>query len=351
MAATPTDTHPVQPIVHGWQGAAVHRRDPVTWPDRRRPGLHEAMRGAAAALHGHTPGAADHLLHARPGAGRAAAGSAARRRGHRAVVHVRVDGQRLRPARREAGIRRHPPGHVEPGRDSSSSASITRRTRAIVPVHYAGVGCEMDAILDDRGRARACGRRGQRARTVRPLPRAAARHVRPPRDPELPRDEELHVRRRAARCSINDARYVDRAEILREKGTNRSRFFRGQVDKYSWVDVGSSYVRVRCPRGVPVRPARDNASRFRRAAVRSGSTTRSTCGTGRRRTTCACRSCRRTASRHITCSISCCPSLESRQALIAAPSRTRHPGRLPLPAAAPLHDGPQASEDGPAIAR
>ena len=61
-------------------------------------------------------------------------------------------------------------------------------------------------------------------------------------DAELPRDQERHRAARAARCSINDPRYVERAEIIREKGTNRSRFFRGQVDKYTWVDVGSSYL-------------------------------------------------------------------------------------------------------------
>ncbi len=55
---------------------------------------------------------------------------------------------------------------------------------------------------------------------------------------------------------VNDPRFVERAEIIREKGTNRSRFFRGQVDKYSWVDVGSSYLMSRRAGGVPVRPAR-----------------------------------------------------------------------------------------------
>ena len=55
------------------------------------------------------------------------------------------------------------------------------------------------------------------------------------------RDKKHHLRRRR-RLLINDRDYVERAEIIREKGTNRSKFFRGQVDKYTWVDVGSSYL-------------------------------------------------------------------------------------------------------------
>ncbi len=72
---------------------------------------------------------------------------------------------------------------------------ITPRTRAIVPVHYAGVGCEMDAIMDIARPSRRGGGRGQRPRPVRGLQGQVPRHVRPHGDPELPRDEELHVRR------------------------------------------------------------------------------------------------------------------------------------------------------------
>ena len=62
---------------------------------------------------------------------------------------------------------------------------------------------------------------------------------------------------------INDAELAERAEILREKGTNRSRFFRGQVDKYTWVDLGSSYLPSRTPGRVPRRAARGRSTRSR----------------------------------------------------------------------------------------
>ena len=63
-----------------------------------------------------------------------------------------------------------------------------------------------------------------------------------PRRAELPRDEERDVRRGRRACCVNDAIWSTRAEIIREKGTNRSAFFRGQVDKYTWVDLGSSFL-------------------------------------------------------------------------------------------------------------
>ena len=55
-------------------------------------------------------------------------------------------------------------------------------------------------------------------------------------------DQEPQLWRAARLIPLNDSKFLERAEIIREKGTNRSRFFRGEVDKYSWVDVGSSYV-------------------------------------------------------------------------------------------------------------
>jgi dTDP-4-amino-4,6-dideoxygalactose transaminase len=118
---------------------------------------------------------------------------------------------------------------------------VTARTRAIVPVHYAGVGCDMHPILRIAKSAGAvvvednahglCGKyRGQNLGTFGGLA-----------------TQSFHETKNVT-CGeggallINDARYIERAEIIREKGTNRSRFFRGQVDKYTWVDVGSSYV-------------------------------------------------------------------------------------------------------------
>ena len=120
-------------------------------------------------------------------------------------------------------------------------AAITPRTRAIVPVHYAGVGCEMDAILDIARRhgltviedaAQAYGSRYR----GRPLGALGALGC-------LSFHETKNViSGEGGALLVNDAALVERAEILREKGTNRSAFFRGEVDKYTWVDMGSSYL-------------------------------------------------------------------------------------------------------------
>lgn len=118
---------------------------------------------------------------------------------------------------------------------------IGPRTRAIVPVHYAGVGCEMDAILDIGARHglavvedNAHGLFGKyRERNLGTFGSLAALSF---------HETKNIICGEGGALLINDPRYIERAEILREKGTNRSRFFRGQVDKYTWVDVGSSYV-------------------------------------------------------------------------------------------------------------
>lgn len=118
---------------------------------------------------------------------------------------------------------------------------ITDKTRAIVPVHYAGVGCEMDIILRiaaDRGIAvvedNAHGLFGKyRGKLLGTFGCLATQ--------SFHETKNLHCGEGGA-LLINDTAYIERAEIIREKGTNRSRFFRGEVDKYSWVDVGSSYL-------------------------------------------------------------------------------------------------------------
>jgi len=118
---------------------------------------------------------------------------------------------------------------------------ITDRTRAIVPVHYAGVGCEMDIILRiaaDRGIAvvedNAHGLFGKyRGKPLGTFGCLATQ--------SFHETKNLHCGEGGA-LLINDPAYIERAEIIREKGTNRSRFFRGQVDKYTWVDIGSSYL-------------------------------------------------------------------------------------------------------------
>jgi len=118
---------------------------------------------------------------------------------------------------------------------------ITSRTRAIVPVHYAGVGCDMEAIC------------AIAARHGVPVVEDNAHGLFGSRDGRtLGRWGELatlsfHETKNFS-CGeggallINDRRFIARAEILREKGTNRKRFFRGEVDRYTWVDLGSSYV-------------------------------------------------------------------------------------------------------------
>lgn len=118
---------------------------------------------------------------------------------------------------------------------------ITARTRAIVVVHYAGVGCAMDRILEiaaargipvieDNAHGLFGAYRGRRLGTFGALATLSFHET-----------KNFSCGEGGA-LLINDPRFIERAEIIREKGTNRSRFFRGQVDKYSWVDLGSSYL-------------------------------------------------------------------------------------------------------------
>ncbi|MBZ0301249.1 MAG: dTDP-4-amino-4,6-dideoxygalactose transaminase [Anaerolineae bacterium] len=118
---------------------------------------------------------------------------------------------------------------------------ITPRTRAILVVHYAGVGCEMDAILNLAERHQiaviednAHGLFGQyRGKMLGTFGSLATQSFHETKNITCGEGGAL---------IINDPQYIERAEIIREKGTNRSQFFRGQVDKYTWVDVGSSYL-------------------------------------------------------------------------------------------------------------
>lgn len=118
---------------------------------------------------------------------------------------------------------------------------ISPRTKVVVPVHYAGVGCEMDvigeiaarhgvAVVEDNAHGLFGKYRGRWLGTFGCL---AAQSFHETKNITCGEGGALLV---------NDARLVERAEIIREKGTDRSRFFRGQVDKYSWVDIGSSFV-------------------------------------------------------------------------------------------------------------
>ena len=121
------------------------------------------------------------------------------------------------------------------------AGAITSRTKAIVPVHYAGVACEMKAILEIAGEhglmviedaAQGVGSqyRGMPLGAIGDLG-ALSFH-----------ETKNLISGEGGALLVNDANLLSRAEIIREKGTNRSSFFRGQVDKYTWVDIGSSYL-------------------------------------------------------------------------------------------------------------
>ena len=118
---------------------------------------------------------------------------------------------------------------------------ITPRTKVIVPVHYAGVGCEMDAIMELAGQYgvaivedNAHGLFGKyKGKYLGTFGCLATQSFHETKNFNCGEGGAL---------LINDPQYIERAEVIREKGTNRSRFYRGQVDKYTWVDIGSSYL-------------------------------------------------------------------------------------------------------------
>lgn len=120
-------------------------------------------------------------------------------------------------------------------------AAITPRTRAIVPVHYAGVPCEMDAIMaiakahdllvvEDAAQALLSTYKGKALGTIGHFGCLSFHET------------KNIISGEGGALLVNDERFAERAEIIREKGTNRSQFFRGEVDKYTWVDIGSSYL-------------------------------------------------------------------------------------------------------------
>ena len=119
--------------------------------------------------------------------------------------------------------------------------AITSRTRVIVPVHYAGVGCEMQSILDVARRHDLLvvedAAQGILA-TYRGRALGAWGHL----GAYSFHETKNVVCGEGGALIVNDERLAARAEIVREKGTNRSQFFRGQVDKYTWVDIGSSFL-------------------------------------------------------------------------------------------------------------
>jgi len=118
---------------------------------------------------------------------------------------------------------------------------VTNNTKAIYVVHYAGVGCEMDRILEiakkyglDVVEDNAHGLFGKyKGKYLGTFGKFAAQSFHETKNISCGEGGAL---------LINDSSFIERAEIIREKGTNRSRFFRGQIDKYSWVDIGSSFL-------------------------------------------------------------------------------------------------------------
>jgi len=125
--------------------------------------------------------------------------------------------------------------------ETKIEAAITERTRAIVPVHYAGVACEMDTIMDIARRHNLLviedAAQGIMS-TYKGRPLGSIGHM-----AALSFHETKNIiAGEGGALLINDSSFIERAEVIREKGTNRSQFFRGQVDKYTWVDIGSSYL-------------------------------------------------------------------------------------------------------------
>ncbi|MBN1225804.1 MAG: dTDP-4-amino-4,6-dideoxygalactose transaminase [Deltaproteobacteria bacterium] len=120
-------------------------------------------------------------------------------------------------------------------------AKITKKTKAIVPIHYAGVACELDKIIEiankynllvieDAAQGVNATYKGRYLGTIGHLG-AYSFH-----------ETKNFISGEGGALVINDDRFIERAEIIREKGTDRSKFFRGEVDKYTWVDIGSSYL-------------------------------------------------------------------------------------------------------------
>ena len=125
--------------------------------------------------------------------------------------------------------------------ENKIEAAITEKTKVIVPVHYAGVACEMDTIMDIA-----------RRRGLRVVEDAAQGVMSTYKGRALGtigdfgcysfHETKNYSMGEGGAILVNDPACVERAEIIREKGTNRSRFLRGQVDKYTWVDFGDSYL-------------------------------------------------------------------------------------------------------------
>lgn len=125
--------------------------------------------------------------------------------------------------------------------ESLIEQNITEKTRALMPVHYAGVGCEMEAInalaekhkllvIEDAAQGVNAFYNGRVLGSIGHFG-AFSFH-----------DTKNYVSGEGGALCVNASEFIERAEVIREKGTNRNRFLRGEVDKYTWVDIGSSFV-------------------------------------------------------------------------------------------------------------
>ena len=125
--------------------------------------------------------------------------------------------------------------------ESLIEAAITEKTKVIVPVHYAGVACEMDTIMDiarrhnllvveDAAQGVMSTYKGKALGTIGDVGCYSFHET------------KNYSMGEGGAVSVNNPKMIERAEILREKGTNRAKFFRGQVDKYNWVDIGDSFL-------------------------------------------------------------------------------------------------------------
>ena len=125
--------------------------------------------------------------------------------------------------------------------ETKIEAAVTEKTKTIVPVHYAGVACEMDTILaiakkyglkvvEDAAQGVNAWYKGRALGTIGDFGCYSFHET------------KNYTMGEGGALLFQDQKYLERAEILREKGTNRSKFFRGQIDKYTWMDYGSSYL-------------------------------------------------------------------------------------------------------------
>lgn len=126
--------------------------------------------------------------------------------------------------------------------ENKISAAITKKTKAIVVVHYAGIACEMDSIMaiaktnnlfvvEDAAQGVMSTYKGKALGTIGHLGAYSFHET-----------KNYSSGGEGGLLLINNSLFIERAEVIREKGTNRSKFFRGMIDKYSWVDLGSSYL-------------------------------------------------------------------------------------------------------------